>query len=385
MKLKKLAAVFMAVTLAATSLTACGSDDDEATNKKAGSFKESIEEGLKLSDEKMTFSGKLQLGYDITDDESADLFGMDKLNVAITFSGKKDGNNTETKVGVTVGNTLNADFIELVTVDNVMYLNIEALANGVADIMNTTGNEISAEDISSMLPDGKYLKVTKYMLEQLMSLSGTGMDLGYFGLASSIEEEDVKEMKELGEYIFELLDKGIKKGAKSAYSSDGDTYKLTINNENINGIVSGIADVVSSKSDEIAKKLGGSVLEDLESEGSMTLDADTIKSVAELLKSYDVASMLNLDFEVAVSTECQEDTWNFGLSAGISEDSDKYDMTMEYEIRKDDSVTVTAPTDLISDEDAQNLINTIVNLGALDDSDDLNGLDYDWSLDDLDE
>lgn len=391
MKLRKLAAVFMTAVMAVTTLAACGNDEEEV-NEKTGSFKSSIEEGLKI--ENCSYEGKISIsvkGEDLSseiDESLKEILGMkdDSMNMALTMKGKtdKDNGNAEAVIGVALNdNAIKADLLELMMVDGTSYIGVETLTTGIADIVKkVTGQDISS-NIKETLPNGAYLKVTKEMLQDILEaaqFTASGMASGLLEQGTAAADEE--KVSDLMEYFADIIDKGIKKGAKDAYSNDGDVYKLTINKSNINGIVEGLADVIASKSDEISKKLSDIM-------GTEIVDADTLKSSAEMLKAYDVAALMgDVDFEMAVTTQYKDDVWNLGFSFNIKEGSNEVEVGLDYKAEKDDDLEIKAPTDLISDEDTETIMNLITSgMGAIEDGGlgDLDDMDDTEDADDVDD
>lgn len=386
MKLKKLAAIFMTAVMTTAMLTACGSDDDNEKQEQTGSFKTSIEEGMNIGS--CTYEGKISFSVEgesfsgQLDDDLKSILGIEDnaLELAITLKGNadKENGNGDTTMGISINDAVNTDIFELILVDDTAYIGVETLVQGVADM----AEQLTGEDVSQMfessLPEGAYLKVTKDMLQDILNLTeteingNTSLDLFEYNISS----EEQEKAEELIEYFADILDKGIKKGAKSAYSNDGDTYKLTINNDNINGIVEGLADVVAARSDDISKKLSDIL-------GTEVVDGDTLKSSAGLLKSYDVNSMLgDVDFEIVITTMYKDDVWELGFTASVKEGTDQVGVGFEYKAVKADDLDIKAPTDLISEEDTEAIMNMITqNIEALEEG----NTDYDSIYDDYDD
>lgn len=384
MKLKKLAAVVMTAALAVTSLAACGNDEKEnAGQKKIGSFGEAFAAGAELED--VTYEGKFKLSMsgdefvDIDEAASAILGDSGKIEATVTLSGANVGDKAKAKVGINVNDKLKADLIDVLYLDKTVYLSVDTLADGITGMVKDITGEDVSEQISALRPEGDYLKLTEDTLKELLESAG---NISYkvtdiAGMTDELSAEEAEKYTELAEYFVDLLDKGIKKGAKDAYSKDGDTYKITINNGNINKIAEGLSEVISSKSTEVAKKLNGIL-------GKDTVDADSISSMASLIKNYDIAELLGADFEVVLSTSYKDNTWTVGASVSIEADGNKTAISFDCKATKADKLDIKAPEDVISDEDTQALIALISGMadGGLDDMTDDDMTDDDMADDD---
>lgn len=368
MKLKKLLAIGMTVTLAFTTLAGCGNEEKSAAdNDKKGTFKSSIESGMALEnytyESLVTFTANGKSFVGRIDDETRDLLSIKEDSVSAKFSlnGKKAGKNATSTLGVTLNDKISADLLDVVLVDDTIYIGTEKLANGLSKILNDTlGMDIS-EDINSMKPEGDYIKITEEMLISLLGEYSAG-NLGvsdmimseinealYPSLVSGdVSAEDKEQMQEIITYCLGLVEKAISKSESDLYSSDGDQFKFTISDKNINKIVKSLAEVVESESEEISKKLTKISGEEI--------TASQITSVASMLKSYDVAALLGVEFSIEVTTEFDDGTWKLGVSFELIENDESMKISINHKAVEDKDIKISAPTDLVSDEDLEEMM-----------------------------
>ncbi len=365
MKLKKLMGVVLTLSLAVTALIGCGNDDEEST-KSVDSFRSSIEAGSAISQYtsdtqvKVTAKGDLsQLGMD---NELMDIFGFtnDRLDASFSVNTKyvSEKENSST-LGYSFGK-LGGDVIGLVVVDGVSYLDVKMLKNSIFDI---AGKFVDIDDvkteINAIIPEGDYIELTQDMLDEIVNLTDLAM-------VNSVSTENTKEMTEFVEFIGKELDKAAKKSEEDIYSSNGDCYTLTINNSNIDALISALADVVSSDSDKIIDKFNAAF-------GDMGLTSAQISQVATLLKTTKVSELLDgeIDFELAISTEVKDNTWNLGFDFSISQGNEYIEVSITHKRVEDKKLKIEKPSSIIPKEEVQNLIDELDGLGdILDDDDD---------------
>ena len=91
-----------------------------------------------------------------------------------------------------------------------------------------------------------------------------------------------------------------------------------------------------------------------------------------MIKTYDVAALLGAEFSIEITTELKDDTWKFGFSVGFVQDDELLKVSFDYKAVEDKDLTISDPTDLVSDEDLQEFISLFT---ALDDEQDDDLLD----------
>ncbi len=370
MKLKKLLAIGMTVTLAFTTLAGCGNEEKSAAdNDKKGDFKSSLESGMALEsytyESLLTFTANGKSYVSRVDDETKEILSIkdDLVSAKFSLNGKKAGKNATSTLGVTLNDKISADLLDVVVVDDTIYIGTEKLANGLSKIFkDTLGMDIS-EDINSMKPEGDYIKITEEMLISLLGEYSAG-NLGvsdmimseinealYPSLVSGdVSAEDKEQMQEIITYCLGLVEKAISKSESDLYSSDGDQFKFTISDKNINKIVKSLAEVVESESEEISKKLTKISGEEI--------TASQIASIVSMIKSYDVAALLGVEFSVDVTTEFNDGTWKFGVSFELKDNDESVKISIDHKAVEDKELKITAPTDLVSDEEIEKMIST---------------------------
>lgn len=352
MKLKKIIALTMSAILMVMPLAGCGSDDKE--ENKIGSLKSSIESGLKM--DKYTYEGSMGVSvegkdfFEAMDEEVIEIFGItnNKIWADVTFKGSVADENADVSLGISINDKIKEDILKLMVVDENAYINIKTLQNGITGIVKEITDQDISDVFSENMPEGEYLKLTEEML--LNNLEFTGDLNGIMGQVANGADRD--KYSEFVEYLAELLSKGIKKGSGDAYSNSGDKYKLTINNHNVNEIMSGIVEIFTAKSSEISEKIN-TIL------GEEVIDGDTLSSTLSMLNSYDITSIIDADFQLEIESEFVDGKWDFAVTFSVSEDDNKLNFYLKYSAAESDDISISAPTDLISDEDAEELINAL--------------------------
>ncbi len=411
MKLRKLAALAMTAVLSLTVLAGCGSDDKnqiKSDGKKAASISEAFEKAAAM--DKYTFSGSFTMT--VTGDEIEDIDeeimsvigGGNGVTLSGTWDGKADNKNHEADVsiGVSLGGKASVKLLDYVLADGDAYIGLGTMVDGVDKLLGEMSEEeISIKElIGDELPEGNYLKVSKETLDEIMEiiedsygdmLQDAGMPVvsgSYDDIMSEFMGSDqYKKAQERLKYFAELLVKGMKNGSDTCFTNDGDTYRMTINKNNINDILSGVLKEVEKNSDNIAKRINDIA-------GEEVVTAEQLEQAASLFSVYDIASLMGeYDFSISLSASYVDDTFKTGIAFAFSDSSNKMAVSVENTAKKDDSLKISAPSDVISDEDAKPIIDEFMNgfkkgingaSGSLpfDDFDDLDDFD---NLDDFDD
>ena len=368
MKLKKLLAIGMTVTLAFTTLAGCGNEEKSAAdNDKKGTFKSSLESGMALEsytyESVVTFTANGKSFVGSIDDETKELLSIkdDSISAKLNLNGKKAGTNVASTLGVTLNDKISADFLDVMVVDDTIYIGTEKLVNGLGTLFNEILGMDVSDEIDSMKPEGNYIKVTEEMLISLLGEYSSG-NLGindmimseisealYPSLISGdLSAEDKEQMQEIITYFLGFFEKAISKSESDLYSSDGDQFKFTISNDNINKLVKSLAEVIESDSEEVSKKLTKLSGEEI--------TASQVTSIVSMLKSYDVAALLDVEFSLEVTTEFKDDTWKFGVSFELKKNDESVKISIDHKAVEDKDLKISAPTDLVSDEDVEKMI-----------------------------
>lgn len=358
MKLRKFLAVSMVTVLTTASLAACGSDDEENSSKKESkinSFKASIEEGAKMENFEYSADMSIKATGEALDEETKEMFGLkgDTVEMSVYFNGEQAGDNMSSTIGLNIGE-FKSDFIEVMYVDGNAFFNLEMLSDGAKKLASELADTDITEQIKEVMPEGKYLKITKEQLNSIFE-EAIGMDVDTYMemLQSSVDTEENKKAVEIFEYFVDLLDKAAKNA--NLYKNDGDKYTLTINSDNLNEITKALCEVVEKESEEIAKKLNDFC-------GEETITAQDLKATVAMLKVYDLEEMIGdeLDFSISISTEYTEEKWAVGFSFGIEVEGDSIEIGLSFEAVEKDDLKITAPTDLVEEEAADELIEAII-------------------------
>lgn len=378
MKLRKLAALAMTAVLSLTVLAGCGSDDKEKSKsegKNAASISEAYERAAAM--EKYTLSGSFTMSMsgdflDTVDEEVMDVIGGGNgITLAGTWDGKIDTKNNaaDVSLGISLGGKSSVEIFDYVLADGDAYIGLRTMADGVEKLLSDILSEIPEEDgsvaeiIGGELPDGNYLKVSEETLNEIIgmiedaygdALEEAGVPIAAGSYEDMISEfmssDEYKEVEKTVRYLAELLIKGMKNGSDTCFTNDGDTYKLTINKNNINDILSGVLEQVEANSDEIAEKINSIAGEEL-------ISSAELEQMAALLKVYDVAALMGeYDFSLSLSASYVDDTFKSGIAFAFSDSSNTVAVSIENTAKKDKELEISAPSDVISDEDAQPII-----------------------------
>lgn len=379
MKLRKLAALAMTAVLSLTVLAGCGSDDKEESKsegKKAASISEAYEKAAAM--EKYTLSGGFTVAVsgdylDDVDEEIADVIGGGNgLTLAGTWDGKIDTKNNaaDVSLGISLGGASSVKILDYVMADGDAYIGLRTMADGVEKLLTDVLSELPDEDEGSVagiigeeLPDGNYLKVSEETLNEIVgmiedvygdALSEAGVEItegSYEDMMSEfMNSDEYKELEKAVSYFADLIIKGMKNGSDTCFTNDGDTYKMTVNKNNINDILSGVLEQVEANSEEIAKKINSIAGEEL-------ISSEELEQMASLLSVYDVASLMGeYDFSLSLSASYVDDTFKSGIAFAFSDSSNRIAVSIENTAKQDKELKISAPTDVIADEDAQPII-----------------------------
>lgn len=375
MRLRKLAALAMTAVLSLTVLAGCGSDDNKneikSGVKKATSISEAYEKAAAM--EKYTFSGSIAMNAsgDILDDIDEDIKSFicmgDILNLSGSWEGKADTkkNEADVSLGISFGGKPTIEIVNCVVDDGNAYIGVRTMVDGMDKLLSEMSDgQISIKDlIEDALPDGNYLKVSKETLNEIKEMiedsygsmqehSGLTMSSGLSDIMSSdfMNSEEYKKVQETLDYFVQLIITGMKNGSDTCFTNDGDTYKMTINKKNINDILSGILKEVEKNSDAIAEKVNAIA-------GEKVVTSEQLEQTAALLSAYDLAALMgDNDFSISLYASYVDDTFKTGIAFSFTDGSDTIAVSMENTAKKDDSLEISAPSDVIDDEDAQPFI-----------------------------
>lgn len=405
MKLRKLAALAMTAVLSLTVLAGCGSDDKnkiKSDGKSAASISEAFEKAAAM--DKYTFNGSFTMTVsgdaieDIDEEIMSVIGGGNGVTLSGTWDGKADNKNNEADVslGVSLGGKSSVKLLDYVLADGDAYVGLGTMVDGMDKLLKEMSEEqISVKElIGDELPDGNYLKVSKETLNEIMNiiedsygdmLKDSGMPIAsgsYEDMMSEFMSSDqYKKAQESIKYFAELIVKGMKNGSDTCFTNDGDTYRVTINKNNINDILSGVLDEVQKNSDDIAKRINDIAGEDV-------VTVQQLEQMASLLSVYDIATLMGeYDFSISLSASYVDDTFKTGVAFAFSDSSNKMALSLENTAKKDESLKISAPSDVIADQDAKPIIDEFMN-GL---REGINGtagnitFDDDWDNDDWDD
>lgn len=405
MKLRKLAALAMTAVLSLTVLAGCGSDDKnkiKSDGKSAASISEAFEKAAAM--DRYTFNGSFTMTVsgdaieDIDEEIMSVIGGGNGVTLSGTWDGKADNKNNEADVslGVSLGGKSSVKLLDYVLADGDAYVGLGTMVDGMDKLLKEMSEEqISVKElIGDELPDGNYLKVSKETLNEIMNiiedsygdmLKDSGMPIAsgsYEDMMSEFMSSDqYKKAQESIKYFAELIVKGMKNGSDTCFTNDGDTYRVTINKNNINDILSGVLDEVQKNSDDIAKRINDIAGEDV-------VTVQQLEQMASLLSVYDIATLMGeYDFSISLSASYVDDTFKTGVAFAFSDSSNKMALSLENTAKKDESLKISAPSDVIADQDAKPIIDEFMN-GL---REGINGtagnitFDDDWDNDDWDD
>lgn len=372
MKFRKLAALAMTAVLSVTALAGCGSNDDEKSDgKAASSISEAYEKAAAM--EKYTLSGSFSMSMSGDDIESAGgeqfleiLGGNNGIAFSGTWEGKVDTKNnaSDLNIGISLGGKTATDILDYVAVDGDIYIGLRTMADGIEKIISevTDLDSDSAINLGAELPEGNYLKVSEETLKELLEMveetygdeledAGISFNADSFqDMFSELNDNDeYKKLEETVSYFADLIVKGMK-NSDSCFSNEGDTYKMTISKKNINEIISGVLKEVESNSEAIAEKINAIT-------GEETVSGSDLKQMTSLFGAYDIASLMeDFDFSITLTASYVDDTFKTGIAVGVSDSSNRMAFSFENTAKEDDSIKISAPSDVISDEDAKPII-----------------------------
>lgn len=379
MKLRKLAALAMTAVLSLTVLVGCGSDDKnkiKSDGKSAASISEAFEKAAAM--DKYTFNGSFTMTVsgdaieDIDEEFMSVIGGGNGVTLSGTWDGKADNKNNEADVslGVSLGGKSSVKLLDYVLADGDAYVGLGTMVDGMDKLLKEMSEEqISVKElIGDELPDGNYLKVSKETLNEIMNiiedsygdmLKASGMPIAsgsYEDMMSEFMSSDqYKKAQESIKYFAELIVKGMKNGSDTCFTNDGDTYRVTINKNNINDILSGVLDEVQKNSDDIAKRINDIAGEDV-------VTVQQLEQMASLLSVYDIATLMGeYDFSISLSASYVDDTFKTGVAFAFSDSSNKMALSFENTAKKDESLKISAPSDVIADKDAKPIIDEFMN------------------------
>lgn len=405
MKLRKLAALAMTAVLSLTVLAGCGSDDKnkiKSDGKSAASISEAFEKAAAM--DKYTFNGSFTMTVsgdaieDIDEEFMSVIGGGNGVTLSGTWDGKADNKNNEADVslGVSLGGKSSVKLLDYVLADGDAYVGLGTMVDGMDKLLKEMSEEqISVKElIGDELPDGNYLKVSKETLNEIMNiiedsygdmLKDSGMPIAsgsYEDMMSEFMSSDqYKKAQESIKYFAELIVKGMKNGSDTCFTNDGDIYRVTINKNNINDILSGVLDEVQKNSDDIAKRINDIAGEDV-------VTVQQLEQMTSLLSVYDIATLMGeYDFSVSLSASYVDDTFKTGVAFAFSDSSNKMALSFENTAKKDESLKISAPSDVIADQDAKPIIDEFMN-GLREGINETAGnitFDDDWDNDDWDD
>lgn len=384
MKLRKLASLAMTAVLSLTLLAGCGSDDKDESKSdgsKAASISEAYERAAAM--EKYTLSGSFTMSMsgdylDNVDEEIMDVIGGgDGITLAGTWDGKIDTKNNaaDVSLGISLGGKSSVEILDYVLADGDAYIGLRTMADGLEKLLSDILSDIPDDDGSSIaeiiggeLPDGNYLKVSEETLKEIVGMvedvygdiiEESGMPITIDSYEDMVSEfmnsDEYKEVEKTVKYFAELLIKGMKNGSDNCFTNDGDTYKMTINKNNINDILSGVLEQVEKNSDEIAKKINSIA-------GDEVISSSELEQMAALMSVYDIAKLMGeYDFSFSLSASYVDDTFKSGIAFAFSDSTNRIAVSVENTAKKDKDLVISAPSDVISDEDAEPIIDEFMN------------------------
>ena len=395
----------MTAVLSLTVLAGCGSDDKnkiKSDGKSAASISEAFEKAAAM--DKYTFNGSFTMTVsgdaieDIDEEIMSVIGGGNGVTLSGTWDGKADNKNNEADVslGVSLGGKSSVKLLDYVLADGDAYVGLGTMVDGMDKLLKEMSEEqISVKElIGDELPDGNYLKVSKETLNEIMNiiedsygdmLKDSGMPIAsgsYEDMMSEFMSSDqYKKAQESIKYFAELIVKGMKNGSDTCFTNDGDIYRVTINKNNINDILSGVLDEVQKNSDDIAKRINDIAGEDV-------VTVQQLEQMTSLLSVYDIATLMGeYDFSVSLSASYVDDTFKTGVAFAFSDSSNKMALSFENTAKKDESLKISAPSDVIADQDAKPIIDEFMN-GLREGINETAGnitFDDDWDNDDWDD
>lgn len=367
---KKLIALMLTFTLMLATLAGCGDNDTKNDDKKSGrensgSFAEVM---LKACDlENYSFNMDFDFAISAKEIEAAattssgdqleDVFEMigvtgDTVKGTLSFEGRVNENNDfSTIISVKLGD-ISGEVTEVIYSGDKLYVSVSKTAEFVKSVAKKLGVEALIEESLDAIPDKDYVE---------LPLKDAAALVAGYKQVEALESIDKEELKATIKFVLEEVEKIAKKA--DGYS-DEDGYTLTINKENIYDWVKNGIDVVVSDIDKLYEKLEATVGEELSSEISKE-DIEKIKEQYseiddekwnELKESLDDELKDISKLELKFNAAWEGDSVLFSVGTVVGMDSDKVDIAMKCKFTPEDSVEITAPDSVITEEELNRLI-----------------------------
>ncbi len=405
MKLKKFAAMSMAVAMAATTLAGCGSDEKASgSSKKTDSDSKSKSESSVSVDSMADVfekacdikTGEYEVSFDVSvksdelketveDSEEAqeilDTLGIDASNIKanITVSGKVEGTDAQSMKVTYKAGKLSGTLTEIVYVDDNIYVDLGSLASTIEDVAEKFEVEDQVKTYLKLLPEGDYVKIPVSVVEEVFDAiyESQGMDFSLEDIQKAAPDE--KKIKELCTYMISEVEKAVKK-AEDAYS-DKDGFEITVNNKNLSSVVEQVLAVANKDADDIASKLMSVVTDDMLEAMGAGEDInvkDGEEEIAEALKEVkfeDIEDDLKdaedaLDYEFTFSTDLSGEegalVWDCKYAFDMDMEGTAVTVACTMNVKEGD-VKVSAPKSVMDQDEVKEVISTLFNVDSVDD------------------
>jgi hypothetical protein len=415
MKLKKFAAMSMAVAMAATALTGCGSDDKESGgSSKSESKAEAEVSATSMADAFSKASGiencEYEIGLDFTiktdeleetinsSDEAKEIFDTlgisgDELKVSLTFAGKTKGTDAQTlSIGYKFGN-LSGTLTDFIYVDDTLYVNVAEVVSTVEDVADKFGMKDTISEYETLIPEGDYVAIPGATIEKVAEALCDEANISVEDLTVSLNDVDNAKAQDATVYFIEELEK-IAKKADGAYS-EKDGYTITVTKNNLSSLAEAFCSVVSEDAEDLVSKLKDLLGDDYLDE--LGVNADDLDEAVEELKdlNYDdykddfegeIEELEDLDYTVSTNYTGTEGAavWTFDVGVSINVEGTAVTCAINTKVTENQNVKITAPDSVMAEDD----VNALLSMAGIDSVDDFiqmfTGNSYDYDYDDYD-
>lgn len=297
-------------------------------------------------------------------DRLADAFQMlgitgDTIKGTLSFEGKANENDDFSAIiSVKLGN-ISGEVTEVIYTGDKLYISISKTVEFVKSLAKKFGAEALLEESLAAIPDKDYVELSVEDAANAVLVTGNEY-------VEALENIDKEELKAAIKFVLEEIEKIAKKA--DGYSEDNG-YTLTINKDNVYDWVKNGIDVVVSDIDKFYEKLEAVVGEKLSSE----ISKEDIEKVKEQYSEIDDEKWNELkesledelkdisQLELKFNASQEGDSVQLSIGTVIGMDSDRVDITIKCKFTPEDSVEITAPDSVITEEELNELMSKRIN------------------------
>lgn len=297
-------------------------------------------------------------------DRLADVFQMfgitgDTIKGTLSFEGKANENDDFSAIiSVKLGN-ISGEVTEVIYTGDKLYISISKTVEFVKSLAKKFGAEALLEESLAAIPDKDYVELSVEDAANAVLVTGNEY-------VEALENIDKEELKATIKFVLEEVEKIAKKA--DGYSEDNG-YTLTINKDNVYDWVKNGIDVVVSDIDKLYEKLEATVGEELSSE----ISKEDIEKIKEQYSEIDDEKWNELkesledelkdisQLELKFNASQEGDSVQLSIGTIIGMDSDKVDIAIKCKFTPEDSVEITAPDSVITEEELNELMSKRIN------------------------